>query len=606
MISRRNTSADTSKTIAIRGRISLIFIYFFLFAIIVRLFYWQVVKAETLQEAAEDQYSRSVTLTGNRGSIFTSDGYTLVTNKQVYTLFAQPHVLKESPQEITNKIAPLLIAELREYTQASASAEKNEIGKAFTQQLEEKLKKDARWVSLKSNISAETKEEIEKLAIYGLGFDPHLSRYYPEASMAAHITGFVGKDENGQDIGYFGVEGALENELKARTSKNTVFTDALGWQLLGKSAQNEALIDGRSVTLTIRRDIQNIIETELQKAVEFYGAKSGEIIVMQPDTGKILGMAAYPNYSQEVFYEFDSSFHKNPTISNLYEPGSTLKAVTVAAGIEEKKITPETQCDICDKPRQYGKYTIRTWNNEYTPNITMEEGLAKSDNTAMIFIAEKLGIDTFREYLKKFKLGERLTIDLQEDHDTPFPEDWGSVKLATTSFGQGIVANSLQVLRAINTIANDGVMVRPNIVESVTNTVTGETIEHPPIEEGRVISSETAQTVTKMLITAAQHGEAQWTASERYVIAGKTGTSQVVTEKGYDKEKTIASFVGYAPPENPKFIMITKLVEPTRSPWASETAAPLWHKVARKLYLLLGVSPQVISPGEISLDQTTE
>ncbi len=591
MISSRKPAQQPTSQIIFRGKISLFFLYFFLLVITVRLFYWQILKNDDLSKEAEDQYTRSVTLTGNRGYIYTADGYTLVANQQVYTVFAQPHTLTETPDSIAHKLMPLLLPELEEYRDASQSAIKTEIAQNFESQITEKLKKDAKWVNLKANISENTKKLITDLNIHGIGFDAHLKRDYPEASMAAHITGFVGKDANASDIGYFGIEGAMENELKARTTKNTVLTDALGLQLSGKNSISEQLIDGRSVTLTIRRDIQNIIETELKKAVELYGAKSGEVIVMEPTTGKILGLAAYPNYSQAEFYKFDSNFHKNPTLSDLYEPGSTLKTLTVSAGIEEGVITPETQCDICAGPRVYGKYTIRTWNNEYTPNITMEEGLAKSDNTAMIFIAEKLGIDTFKNYLQKFKIGEQIHIDLQEDGNTPFPKDWGEVKLATTSFGQGIVANSMQILRAVNTIANDGVMMRPMIVESVKNTTTGEEIIHEPTSEGRVVSSETAKTVTKMLVSAAQHGEAQWIASEKYPVAGKTGTSQVVTEKGYDDEKTIASFVGFAPPEKPKFIMITKLVEPTLSPWAAETAAPLWHTIAKKLYLLLNVLP---------------
>ena len=590
--SRTVQKKATTNSTHIRSKIVLFCIFSFLFAISSRLFYWQIIAGESLTQQAENQYSKSVTLTGNRGSVYTADGYTLVSNEHVYTLFAQPNTFNDSVASITQKILPLLLTELEEYQQATQSTQKQEIAQKYESLITQRLSRNAQWVSLKTNLSEPTKKMIADLNIHGLGFDQYLRRYYPESSMAAHLTGFVGKDESGQDIGYFGVEGALEKELKARSTKNTVFTDALGLQLLGKNQHDEILVDGRSITLTIRRDIQNILETELQEAVKKYGAASGEVIVMDPKTGKILGLAAYPSYEPSNFYNFDSTHHKNPTLSNLYEPGSTLKALTVATGIEEGVITPETQCDICEGPVRYGKYTIKTWNNQYTPNITMEKGLAQSDNIAMIFIGRKIGLETWKEYLAKFKIGERINIDLQEDHDTPFPKDWGELKLATTSFGQGIVANSMQVLRAVNTIANDGIMMRPMIVESVTDTTTGEEIIHEPIEEGRIISTQTAQTVTKMMITSAQQGEAQWTASDRYIIAGKTGTSQVVTEKGYDSKKTIASFVGFAPPDDPKFIMITKLTEPTVSPWAAETAAPLWYTIANRLYLLLGVVPQ--------------
>ncbi|NCO11923.1 MAG: hypothetical protein COZ34_01765 [Candidatus Pacebacteria bacterium CG_4_10_14_3_um_filter_34_15] len=583
----KNRSANP-EILETRGKIVLVMIYLGFLAIISRLFFWQIVKSDDLQQQAEDQYKRSETLTGNRGSIFTSDGFALATNKRVYTLFAQPHVIEDEPANISKLLMPYLLNELDEYKDATDSATKEEIANNFEAQIKTRLeKKDSKWISLKANISEDTKKQIENLNIFALGFDPHLKRFYPEASMAAHLTGFVGKDESGDDIGYFGIEGALENELKARSTQNTVIADALGLQLSGQNSINESLIDGRDVTTTIRRDVQYLIEEEIELAVQKYGAKSGEVIVMDPKTGKVLGLAAYPDYSQAEFYKSDPQFHKNPSLSNLYEPGSTFKAVTVSAGIEEGVIEPDTICTNCDAPRRFGQYTIRTWNDVYNPEITITDAIAKSDNIAMIFVAEKLGIDKFKDYLHKFGVGEELKIDLQEDKSTPFPDQWGDVKLATTSFGQGLVVNTMQVLRVFATIANGGVMMRPTIIDNVKNPTTGEIIVNQPIEERTVISKKTADTVTKMLISSAEHGEAQWTASKSYITAGKTGTSQVVTENGYDNEKTIASFVGFTPPENPKFVMITKLVEPTVSPWAAETAAPLWYKIANKLNLLL-------------------
>jgi len=583
----KNRSANP-EILETRGKIVLVMIYLGFLAIISRLFFWQIVKSDDLQQQAEDQYRRSETLTGNRGSIFTSDGFALATNKRVYTLFAQPHVIEDEPANISKLLTPYLLNELDEYKDATDSATKEEIANNFEAQIKTRLeKKDSKWISLKANISEDTKKQIENLNIFALGFDPHLKRFYPEASMAAHLTGFVGKDESGDDIGYFGIEGALENELKARSTQNTVIADALGLQLSGQNSINESLIDGRDVTTTIRRDVQYLIEEEIELAVQKYGAKSGEVIVMDPKTGKVLGLAAYPDYSQAEFYKSDPQFHKNPSLSNLYEPGSTFKAVTVSAGIEEGVIEPDTICTNCDAPRRFGQYTIRTWNDVYNPEITITDAIAKSDNIAMIFVAEKLGIDKFKDYLHKFGVGEELKIDLQEDKSTPFPDQWGDVKLATTSFGQGLVVNTMQVLRVFATIANGGVMMRPTIIDNVKNPTTGEIIVNQPIEERTVISKKTADTVTKMLISSAEHGEAQWTASKSYITAGKTGTSQVVTENGYDNEKTIASFVGFTPPENPKFVMITKLVEPTVSPWAAETAAPLWYKIANKLNLLL-------------------
>jgi cell division protein FtsI/penicillin-binding protein 2 len=550
--------------------------------ILTRLFYWQVIQAKTLQAAAENQYQRSFTSSGSRGEIFTSDNYPLVTNEPIYRLFAQPHLLKVNPNLVSESLAQII----SEQEMASVSAQQS----TKLDIIEKLTKPNAKWVSLHSAINKDSKEKIEALKIFGLGFDLYERRAYPEASMAAHITGFVGKDDLGLDIGYFGIEGALEKELQSRSNTTTVITDALGIQLLG-SGLTQNTPNGRAVVTTIRRDVQFVIEEYLRDGIEKYGAKSGEIIVMDPTTGKILGLAAFPTYNQESFYEFPPEQYKNPSIADLYEPGSTFKILTVASGIDSGVITPETTCTKCSGPRVFGKYTIKTWNDVYNPGITIEEGLAKSDNTAMIFVAELLGSSKFSEYLQKFQIGRQLNIDLQEDVNTPFTEKLGQVELATTSFGQGVVVNSLQLLRAVSAIANQGEIMRPMIVEKVIDPLSGEELLTPIVSESQVISPQTAQTVTKMMITAAQAGEAQWTASKTHTIAGKTGTSQVAAGGSYDENKTIASYIGFVPPDKPKFIMLVKLVEPTSSPWAAETAAPLWYDVANKLFLLFNIPP---------------
>jgi len=322
-----------------------------------------------------------------------------------------------------------------------------------------------------------------------------------------------------------------------------------------------------------------------------YGAKSGEIIIMEPHTGKILAMATLPSYDPAHFSEYPTELYKNPSIVATYEPGSTLKVLTEAAGIDANKITPETTCPVCGGPRVFGKYTIRTWNDVYNPNITMTEALAKSDNTAMIYISDLVGANTFESYLKNFMIGEELHIDLQEDTSTPFPARFGPVELATISFGQGISTTSMQLMRAIGAIANGGIIMRPTIIEKVGDESGKETIMEPQ-EEKRVISAQSAKKVVDMMITSAHSGEAQWAARDAYTVAAKTGTSQIPSPNGgYEEDKTIASFIGFAPAHDPAFIMLVKLVEPTSSPWAAETAAPLWYTIADDLLLMLDVPP---------------
>ncbi len=579
----------------IRDKILFFICYSLFFIVLLRLFYWQVIKGNQLQAVAQGQYQKQVTSKATRGQIFSSEGYLLAGNKTVYRVYADPQSITENTTTLSEKILPLILSDYEEYQEATDEAIKAELEDQIHQDIENKLnQKDKQWISLKNKISEESKTALEKLDIYGIGFEPYQTRFHPEASMAAHVLGFVGKNDKGEDTGYFGIEGALDKELKGSGSQQFMEFDALGLQhALSKIRQKKGL-QGRDVYLTIRRDVQMHIETILKKGIEKYQAKSGEVIVMEPQTGKIIALAAFPRYDPSRFYAFDPSLYKNPTLANQYEPGSTFKTLTVAIGLDTQSVTPDTPCTNCDQPKKIGKYTIRTWNDVYHPNITMTEALAKSDNTAMIFIAEKVGQKAMISYLKKFGIGQEIGLDLQEDGDTPFRDTWGEIHLATASFGQGIVTNSLQMVRAVASIANQGKMMHPYIVEKVFDPSSEKEITTQPKPNLEVISKETAAQVTQMMVQAAEAGEAQWTASATHTIAGKTGTSQVVTEDGYDEEKTIASFIGFAPASDPQFVMLVKLVEPTSSPWAAETAAPLWYQIANQLFLLLDIPPDKI------------
>ncbi|HYD35506.1 MAG TPA: penicillin-binding protein 2 [Vitreimonas sp.] len=565
-------------------------IYILLFLIVTRLFYWQIIQGSALKAEAQDQYQRTQLITGLRGNIKTADGYLLVSNQPVYRVFVEPHLLEVPGETLAKQLTPLLLPELEQYRAASEAAARQEITTALEQDLTTKLSNSsAKWVGLMPKISEETRHQLEGLNVKGLGFEKYQVRSYPEASLAAHVAGFVGKNEAGEEVGYFGVEGALNQELRARTERKTLLKDALGLQLFESQARGAMSPSGREVVLTIRRDIQALAERYLEEGVNKYGAKSGEVIIMEPNTGKILAMAASPKYDPAAFYKYPQELYKNPSFTHVYEPGSTFKTLTVAAGIDTGAIKPDTQCPVCEGPRQIGKYTIKTWNNEYHPQITMTEALAKSDNTAMMYIADEVGAETLSEYFKRFGIGDKTYTEIQEDTVTPFPTKWGPVELATASFGQGISTTSIQLVRAVAAIANRGNLMKPLVVEKVVDPITQEVVVSQPKIERQVISSETADQVTKMMIEAAAHGEAQWIASKTHQVAGKTGTSQVAVNGQYDPEKTIATFIGFTPPENPRFIMLVKLVEPQSSPWAAETAAPLWYKIAERLYLLLNI-----------------
>ncbi len=574
------------------SRKNIFFAVFFLsLAIVVsRLFYWQVLMSSQLRAEGESQTLRKLENKGLRGQIYTSDGYLLVGNKRVYDLKLDKKNFQGDSKYLAYKLSEIASQDWR-FEDASSSAQREELKKTIEQEVSQKFQSKGNWPKLLDNLSQESKNKIEDLKNDYLAFDENYERFYPEASMAAHLTGFVGRDENANEIGRYGIEGALEDELKAKAESSLFKMDALGFLLSGQKYDSKNL-NGRDITLTIRRDVQNLVEQNLAYGIEKYQADRGEVIILDSKTGKILALAAWPSYKQWQYYKYPGDVLKNPSLTRLYEPGSTFKTLTIAAGIDSQVITKDTPCPKCSGPRQIAGYSIKTWNDVYNPNISMIAGYAKSDNTAMMFISDLLGTDHLVSYLKKFGIGDNINIDLQDDTRTPFPSKIGPVETATISFGQGISTNSLELLRAVNAIANQGKILEPLIVEKVFDQQSQTEIPSQIKEGEQVISKEAAKTVTEMMIEAALHGEAQWIASKKYTVAAKTGTSQVPDPHGgYKEDETIASFIGFAPASNPRFTMLVKLENTKSSPWAAETAAPLWYKVADKLMILLNITP---------------
>lgn len=583
------------ETVIHHSRKNIFFVVFYLALAIItlRLFYWQIIKGQVLKEEGESQTLRKLENKGLRGQIFTSDGYLLVGNELVYDLKLDKKNFQGDQSYLAHKLSEIAIQDnwQSENLADLSSSDREELRKTLEQEILGKFSSKGNWPKLLDKLSEESKKQVEALQSDSLYFDETYQRFYPEASMAAHLTGFVGRDDNANEVGRYGIEGALEDELKPRFENNLFKMDALGFLLAGQKYDSKNL-NGRDITLTIRRDVQNLAEQNLVDGIEKYQADRGEIIILDSKTGKILALAVWPGYEQWRYFKYEGETLKNPSLTRLYEPGSTFKTLTISAGIDSGVISKDTTCTKCSGPRQIAGYSIKTWNDVYNPNITMIDGYAKSDNTAMIFISDLLGTDRFVSYLKKFGIGDNIHIDLQDDTRTPFPNKIGPVETATISFGQGISTNSLELIRAVNVIANKGKMLEPIIVEKVFDCQNQQEIISSIKEGEQIISKESATTVTEMMIEAALHGEAQWIASDKYTVAAKTGTSQVPDPNGgYKEDETIASFIGFAPASNPRFTMLVKLENPKSSPWAAETAAPLWYKVADKLMILLNITP---------------
>lgn len=556
-----------------RARLTLLLLFLFVcfIAILIRLFYWQIIRGGELSVEASKQYNFVYEVKAKRGNIFFHDKAPLVMNQPGFLLVGHPKEI-ENKEKLVKALAPVLGVD-----EASISGV---------------LKDELYWVPIKRKIDEEKKRAIEELNLKGISFEEEPLRYYPEASMAAHLVGFVGSDVNGEDKGYFGLEGYYDREIAGRGASIKSFIDALGRPILLGERTDSPLVNGRDVVLHVDRTIQFIAENSLTEGLEKYGAKGGSIIVMEPTTGAILAMASRATYDPSNWQVFDEGLYKNPAIAGSYEPGSTFKVLIMAAAINEHVVEADTKCDTCSGAVSIGGFTIKTWNDKYFKDSTMLEVIEHSDNVGMVFVGKKLGLDKFYSYLEHFGIGELTGIDLEDEENPTLrqKEEWREIDLATASFGQGIAVTPMQMVWAVSTIANGGKLMEPHVVASVIKE-NGEEIHIKPKEVRSVFSEKTAKVMTEMMVNAVDNGESKFAKVKGYRIAGKTGTAQIPLAGHYDPTKTIASFIGFAPADDPKFVMLVKLDEPQSAIHGAETAAPIFFDIAKQLFAYYNIPP---------------
>ncbi len=558
-----------------KSRLSVIKIVFIVFAVCVeaRLAYWQVVKAADLTRQAIGQRQQVNVIAAPRGEILASDGAPLVTNQERYLLFANPRV--------SHQISATALSQLAEAIPTSDSG-KLLAALAQTQRA---------WVPLAAGVSAAAKEQITKLQLTGLGFEPNPTRFYPEGSSSAHFLGFVGSDQEGLPIGYFGLEGYYDRQLSGVPGRNIFEADAVNRPIVIGQQDDTPSQPGRNLQTSIDRTIQYSASQHLAAGIQKYGAMSGTVTVMDPATGNILAMTSLPSYDPERYHSFESRLYKNPVVSESYEPGSTFKVMVMAAALDTKVIKPETICSICDQPTVVSNYTIRTWNDKYYPEEDMKAVIAHSDNVGMVFVSRQLGKSRFLETINKFGFGKKTGIDLQDESSPQLrPErEWHDIDFATAAFGQGIAVTPIQMVRAVGALANGGKILTPRVVTQITDSRTTQKLAMAPGVQ--VVSAIAAGQITQMMVNSVDQGEAKWAKPKGFAIAGKTGTAQIPVAGHYDEAKTIASFVGFAPADHPRFVMLVTLREPQTSQWGSETAAPLWFAIAKDILRYYQIPP---------------
>lgn len=533
--------------------------------IIVKLFYLQVINPYD----TSGDYLHTKKILAERGKIYDRNFLPLAVNQTMYQLFLEPKKISEKDKLIRK------ISEILKIDEATVEAKVIQTGD---------------WVPVKTGVSKEDKEKIAALKLVGVGFDDEYRRYYPESSLSAHLMGFVGKNVNGDNVGYFGLEGFYDKDLAGLAGLQRSERDLSGRPIFFGTQSRIDPENGRDFILTLDKSVQQIIKNKLKSGLERYDAKEGCVIVADPSNMDILGMACLPDFSPEEYYKFSEDFFKNPAISNSWEPGSIFKPLVMAAALQEKAVKPD---EIYNEtgPVTIGDYNIRTWNNSYEGKISMTRILEKSSNVGMVYVGEKLGDKKLYEYLEKYGFGNLTGIDLQgEVAGLLKPKSlWYPIDFSTVTFGQGIAVTPIQMIRAFASIINGGKIYTPHMVKEMR--ADGKVQEIPPQSTQAIIDEKTSAIIRKMLVSTVDNGDSKWAKPKGYKMGGKTGTAQIPIAGHYDPTKTYASFVGFAPADAPKFLVLVTLREPKSSPWGSETAAPLFFEIAKELILYYNISP---------------
>lgn len=515
-------------------------------------------------------------------------------------------------------------------------------------QLASILKGKNRYVILKKKVSPEISEKIKALKkndktseFGGIGLQSEYYRYYPEGKLASNVIGYL----DTQDIGQYGIEEKFDTLLSGKKGVFKTQKDSMGRQITVGDSVIKPAVDGDDIVLTIDRSIQMTAENLVERGVKDYNADNGEIIVMEPSTGRILAMARYPTFNPnkygdafkkeiinlneneiknlvpiegqkntfwlyldretgnriQIFKEdypnnvtvykkyaniVGPDAYRNKSIVESYEPGSVFKPVAMAAALDDGDVTPTTTY-FDSGPVKVDIYEIKNATNQYFGVISMTTVIEKSLNTGMAFVARKIGRTLFYSYIKKFGFGDRTDIEFSNEDPGQVEHfsHWAETELITHAFGQGLMATPLQMISLYATIANKGVRMKPYIVEKIIKK-NGQIMETEPYPLNQAITEKTASTLTAMLVSAVENGVATTAKVEGHYMAGKTGTAQT-----YFKGKplsgigtTIATVLGFAPVKNPRFVMLVKFDKPRSSVWADATSAPVMKKLAIFLF----------------------
>jgi cell division protein FtsI (penicillin-binding protein 3) len=541
-----------------------------LFALlIVRAAHLQLIKGDVLRALADQQQNRKTTTQPHRGEILDRAGEELAVSLTVDSVYADPRGVVDVP-ETAKALAAIL--------ERSPS------------ELEDLLRRPSRFVWIERLLDPPVAEAVRGLELKGIHFTKESKRYYPNDALMGQLLGFVGMDSNGLE----GVERAYDKYILSKPKVTELRRDALGRGISVGGLGDRLSAGGYRVQLTVDKAISWEAQKALDETVTRHRARSGVAIVQDVDTGAILAMVTSPSFDPNEFSRYPAAQLRNRAVSDVYEPGSTVKALLIAAALEEKVIRPDTLV-FCENG-QYQVANRRIHDTKKHAWLTASQVVKHSSNIGSLKIGRMLGRDTWHRYLRDFGLGERTGIDLLgEGRGLMRPvNQWNEVLLATASYGQGIAATPLQIVNAMSAIANGGRLMKPYIVERVIDENGQPVFQGKPEVRGRPISSGTATAVGRILETVVEEGGTGTQAAVAgYYVAGKTGTAQMVDAATglYSRERYLASFAGYIPARDPRVAIYVSVDGPHDAIYGGVVVGKAFAAIAKRAMLQLRVPP---------------
>ncbi len=540
-------------------------------------------QAQALREKGELYSGSWRTLTPARGQIYDRWGNLLAGNKTVYEVGVILEQV-ENPSTIALAMNAVVDADYDDvFTAASTEPSSDAIYATLARFVTEEQKQRLEQLAKEMETAYSNHKDINKPSLAGITFEPRLQRSYPEKDLASNILGFV----NWEGQGFFGIEEKFNDELAGSPKRVWVPFDP------NRVEEHPQVPEGTSLILTIDRTIQAEVEQIVENAIEESGSESATIVVMDPVNGDILAAATSPRLDLNEFWRYDEVFEDatpfNRVVSETYEPGSVFKVLTMAAALDSGAVKPNTTF-LDTGSIEVGGTIIRNWNGGAWGPQDMLGCMQHSLNVCLAWVATQLRANRFYPYLQDFGIGHITGVDMASENPgrlkLPGDEDWYEADLGTNAFGQGVAVTPIQMVMAVSALVNEGQMVYPRIVLSMIND--GRQYNTTPRVSGKPISPKTAKRLTDMLATSLEI-ESSVALVEGYRVAGKTGTAEIPTPFGYTSNQTNASFVGWGPLDDPKFLVYVWLEKPSTSPWGSVVAAPVFRQVVERLVVLMNI-----------------